>query len=117
MLEPDAALTALVRARLPLPRGAPHPDPAGRRAARASPRWRDASADVVVLDAFHGGRVPAELTTREFVAEVARVLRPDGVLLANVADGPPLTLHRAACWPRSATVLPDAAAHRPTRRC
>jgi spermidine synthase len=48
-----------------------------------------ASADVVVLDAFHGGRVPAELTTAEFVADVARVLRLPGVLLVNVADGPP----------------------------
>ena len=33
--------------------------------------------------------MPAELTTVEFFADVARVLRPDGVLLANVADGPP----------------------------
>ena len=47
-----------------------------------------------MLDAFHGGRVPAELTTAEFVADVARVLRPSGVLVANVADGPPGTFVR-----------------------
>jgi spermidine synthase len=47
-----------------------------------------------VLDAFHGGRVPAELSSREFVADVARVLRPSGVLLANVADGPPVAYSR-----------------------
>lgn len=93
VLEPDAALIATVRARLPLP-------------ARSRVRIRavdgrvgvaalaDASADVVVLDAFHGGRVPAELSTREFLAEVARVLRPAGVFLANVADGPPVSYGR-----------------------
>ncbi|MCX6463883.1 MAG: fused MFS/spermidine synthase [Pseudonocardiales bacterium] len=43
--------------------------------------------DVVVLDVFAGPRTPAHLTTREFVADVARVLAPDGVLVANVADG------------------------------
>ena len=54
----------------------------------------DASADVLALDAFLGGRVPAELTTVEFFADVARVLRPSGVLLVNVADGPPGTFLR-----------------------
>ncbi|HET7659099.1 MAG TPA: hypothetical protein VFK66_01840, partial [Oryzihumus sp.] len=44
--------------------------------------------DVVVLDAYAAGRVPAELTTSEFLAEVARVLKPDGLLLANLADEP-----------------------------
>jgi spermidine synthase len=93
VLEPDTALTELVRARLPLPRG--HRirirPVDGRRGVAA---LRDASADVVVLDAFHGGRVPAELTTAEFLADVARVLRPSGILLANVADGPPVTYSR-----------------------
>jgi spermidine synthase len=55
---------------------------------------RDASADAIVLDAFHGGRVPPELTTAEFLDEVARVLRPSGVFLANVADGPPVLYSR-----------------------
>jgi spermidine synthase len=89
VLEPDTALTALVRARLPLPAAARIRIRAtdGRRGLAA---LRDASADVVVLDAFRGGRVPAELATREFAADVARVLRPEGVLLANIADGPPL---------------------------
>lgn len=41
------------------------------------------SADVVVIDAFSGGRVPAELSTAEFFADVARVLRPAGILLVN----------------------------------
>jgi spermidine synthase len=93
VLEPDVALTALVRARLPLPRGSRiRIRPVDGRAGVAA--LAEASADVVVLDAFHGGRVPAELTTGEFLADVARVLRPDGVLLANVADGPPVTYTR-----------------------
>jgi spermidine synthase len=89
VLEPDTALTALIRARLPLPADARIRIRAtgGRDGVAA---LRDASADVLVLDAYHGGRVPAELTTSEFFAEVARVLRPAGVLLANIADGPPL---------------------------
>lgn len=89
VLEPDAAVTELVRARLPFPRGARIRVRAvdGRTGIGA---LKDDSADVVVLDAFHGGRVPPELTTLEFLGEVARVLKPTGVLLANLADGPPL---------------------------
>lgn len=106
VLEPDTALTELVRARLPLPRRAGiRIRPVDGRTGIAA--LGDASADVVVLDAFHGGRVPAELTTREFVADVARVLRPGGVLLANLSDGPPLTyLARVTATIREA--LPSA---------
>jgi spermidine synthase len=93
VLEPDVAVTELVRARLPFARGS-------RIRVRASDgrsgvaELADGSADVVVVDAFHGGRVPAELTTTEFLADAARVLRGSGVLLLNVADGPPLTYTR-----------------------
>ena len=41
-----------------------------------------------------GGRVPADLTTVEFMAAARRVLKTSGVLLINVADGPPLTYLR-----------------------
>lgn len=95
VLEPDTALTELVRARLPLPaRSNIRIRAVDGRAGVAA--LRDASADVVVLDAFHGGRVPADLTTREFWADVARVLQPAGVLLANIADGPPLQYSKRA---------------------
>ena len=93
VLEPDTELTATVRARLPFARSA-------RIRIRAVDgrtgiaRLASGSADVLVLDAYLGGRVPAELTTTEFLADVARVLRPDGVLLANLADGPPLRYSR-----------------------
>ncbi|MGI8668032.1 MAG: spermidine synthase [Jatrophihabitans sp.] len=87
VLEPDTELTDLVRARLPLPRN--HRiriRPLDGRTGVA--QLADASADVLVLDAYADGRVPASLTTAEFFAEVARVLKPDGLLLANLVDEP-----------------------------
>jgi hypothetical protein len=53
------------------------------------------TADLVVRDVFAGDSTPAHLTTEDFVAAVARVLRPDGVYLANCADRPPLDLVRS----------------------
>lgn len=87
VLEPDTDLTDRVRQEIPLPR---------RHRIRVRPvegaagvsALRDASADVIVLDAYAGGRVPADLTGRTFLGECARVLAPGGVLLANLADEP-----------------------------
>ena len=89
VLEPDSALTAAVRTQLPFPREARIRVRAqsGRQGLAG---LKDASADLLVLDAFLGGRVPAELTSRECLGEVARVVKKDGLLLANLADGPPL---------------------------
>jgi spermidine synthase len=87
VLEPDTELTALIRDRLPLPRG--HRiriRPVTGRAGIAA--LGQASADLVILDAYADGRVPASLGTAEFFAEVARVLRQDGLLLANLVDEP-----------------------------
>jgi spermidine synthase len=56
----------------------------------------DASADVVVGDAFDGVMVPPHLATTEFAAEVRRVLRPEGMYILNVIDGPPLRASRTA---------------------
>ncbi len=105
VLEPDTTVTELVRARLPFPRGA-------RIRVRAADgragveTLKDGSADVIVLDAFHGGRVPPELTTLEFLTDVARVLKPTGVLLANLADGPPLR-YAARVVETARQVLPE----------
>ena len=46
-----------------------------------------ASCDVVLLDVYAGARIPAHLTSVEFLADVARVLRPGGCYAANLADG------------------------------
>ena len=51
--------------------------------------------DVVVGDAFGGRAVPWHLTTREFLEEVRRVLRPGGTYVVNVIDEPPLAFARA----------------------
>jgi len=41
--------------------------------------------DVVILDAFTiGGQIPFHLTTLEFLKEIQQVLKPEGVLLANL---------------------------------
>jgi hypothetical protein len=55
----------------------------------------DGSADVVVGDAFGGRTIPWHLATAEFVADVRRVLRPDGLYVINVIDGGELELLRA----------------------
>lgn len=47
----------------------------------------DDTADVVVGDAFGSRAVPFHLTTREFMDDVDRLLRPDGVYVANIIDG------------------------------
>jgi SAM-dependent methyltransferase len=50
---------------------------------------------IVVGDAFGGLAVPWHLTTTEFLDEVARVLRPGGIYVANLIDYPPLQFVRA----------------------
>ncbi|MFF8573935.1 spermidine synthase [Streptomyces sp. NPDC015408] len=88
VVEVDRGLLDLVAAHLPLPDGA---DITAHGAdARA---WLAAapadSADVLVADVFGGSRVPARLTSVEYAREAARVLRADGVYVANLADGAP----------------------------
>jgi MFS family permease len=51
--------------------------------------------DLVVGDAFGGLSVPWHLTTLEFVDEIDRVLRPDGIYVMNIIDGPALGFVRA----------------------
>ena len=55
----------------------------------------DGSQDVVFGDAFAGLAAPWHLTTREFVTEVHRVVRPGGLYVANLIDRPPLNFTRS----------------------
>ena len=55
----------------------------------------DSSRDLVVGDAFGGVSVPWHLTTVEYVEELRRVLRPDGVYAVNIIDFHPLGFARA----------------------
>lgn len=89
VLEPAVAMTELVRRELPLPRGHRiRVRPLGGEEGVAG--LASASADLVILDAYAGGRVPASLTTVEWLGEVARVLAPGGLFLANLGDRPGL---------------------------
>jgi len=86
VLEPDEDLTEFVREALPLPkRTGIKVRPVTGRAGIGE--VYDDSMDVVILDAFEHEAVPANLVTAEFFAECARVLRPTGVLVANLIDG------------------------------
>jgi spermidine synthase len=94
VLEVDARVVALARERLGLRAG-----PALRvRTGDARLLVEDEPAgayDVVVGDAFGGLAVPWHLTTREFVAQLRRVLRPGGLYAMNLIDRGPLAFARA----------------------
>ncbi|MBR8743814.1 spermidine synthase [Nocardiopsis sp. MG754419] len=90
----DAALVELVRRRLPWDRRAQLRVGIGDAREWIAARHDD-SADVVVADVFAGARTPARLTSTEFYAEAARVLRPGGFLVVNVGDGYALKHTRA----------------------
>jgi spermidine synthase len=106
IVEIDGQLVELVRRALPWDKQAALRVRVGeaREVVTATP---DAAYDLVVADVFAGARTPAHLTSVEFVTQVARVLRPGGWLLANVADGPPLRYARAQVATIRA-VLPQA---------
>ena len=89
-VEIDARLTELVRAWFQLPRAPALRLRTGDARVELS-ALPTASADVVIRDVFAGNATPVHVRTTEFVADVHRVLRPDGLYLANVADRPPLT--------------------------
>lgn len=94
VLEVDGELVELARERLELRTSASLRVDVGdaRTTLRKLP---DASADVVVGDAFGNYAVPWHLATREWSTEVRRVLRPGGIYALNVIDFAPLSLLRA----------------------
>ena len=93
VLEPDVELTDFVRKHLPLARrsGIKVRGTDGRTGVA---ELRDGYADVMVLDAFDGAQVPAELTTVEFLTDVRRVLVGDGALVVNLTDRAPFAYGR-----------------------
>lgn len=85
VFEPDVALTEQIRAAIPLPKRS------GIKVRATDGRTGLADvgenyADLVIVDAFAGARVPAELTTAQWYEDVARVLVPGGVIVANITD-------------------------------
>jgi spermidine synthase len=107
VVERDAALVRFVRRELPL-------DPGARIRVRSLDareglaKVPDDWADLVIADVFSGARTPAHLTSTEFLADVRRVVRPDGWYAANLADGPPLA-HLRGQTATAAAVFPELA--------
>ncbi|WP_433211269.1 spermidine synthase [Dactylosporangium sp. CS-047395] len=86
VVERDAALIAFVREHLPLPRGADIRVRAAD-AREAVESLAPGRFDLVVADVYGGARVPAHLASLEFLTAAARLLRPGGIYVANLADG------------------------------
>jgi spermidine synthase len=100
VLEVDPDLPSIVAREIPPPQGIPTTLIIGD--GRASMReLSEDSADIVLGDAFGGRAVPWHLTTVEFMRDIDRVLRTDGLYTANVIDGPDLRFVRA----KAATML------------
>ncbi|GHC18826.1 MULTISPECIES: spermidine synthase [Streptomyces rochei group] len=88
VVEADRGLLELVAEHLPLPDGSNVTAHAADARAWLESAPAD-SADVLVADVFGGSRVPAHLTSVGYARQAARVLRPDGVYVANLADTAP----------------------------
>jgi spermidine synthase len=101
VLEVDGRLVQLGRERLGF-RTSPHLRVTVGDARMTMRKRPNASADVVVGDAFGTWAVPWHLTTREWTQEVKRVLRPGGLYALNMIDLRPLDLLHAEL----ATLLP-----------
>ena len=91
VVEVDPVLAAVVTERL----GTPGFDLVVADGRAELARRPAGSADLVVLDAFHGATVPAHLTTLEHVDVVRRALAPGGACAANIADGAGLAYARS----------------------
>lgn len=87
-VEIDGRLFDLIRAELPLPRGARVRLRTGD-ARDVLSRVPEGAFDLTVTDVFSASRVPAAFTSVEYVALSKRALRPDGVHAMNLADGGP----------------------------
>ncbi|NJP90546.1 fused MFS/spermidine synthase [Nonomuraea sp. FMUSA5-5] len=86
VIEPDGLLVNLVREQLDL-RSVPKLKVIVTGGREGAAKIWDETADLVVLDAFTGATMPVELATAEYMGDLARILRPGGTLLINLADG------------------------------
>jgi hypothetical protein len=93
VLEPDVELTAFVRRHLPL-RVRSGIKVRGTDGRSGIAELRDGYTDLVIIDAFVGARVPAELTTNEFLVDARRALSDHGKIMINITDRSPLDYAR-----------------------
>ena len=97
VVEIERELIDFVREHLPLPRGASIRCRYGdaRAVMEALPPGLNGNIDLIVVDVFCGARTPAHVTSVEFYRAAQSLLSPRGLLVANVADGPPLEFARS----------------------
>jgi len=103
VIELERDLVDLVRRELPLPKSASIRIRYGdaRETLSKLPDGLRGAADLLVVDVFSGARTPAHVTSIEFYREAVALLKPDGVIAVNAADGPGLPFARA----QTATLL------------
>lgn len=96
VIELEPALIELVRAELPLPKGASIRVRIGdaREGLGRLPAALTGNVDLLISDVYAGSQTPAHLTTVEFYSAAEKLLAPEGVLLVNVADGAGLRFAR-----------------------
>ncbi len=96
VIELEPALVDLVRAELPLPKGASIRVRIGdaREGLGRLPAALVGNVDLLVSDVYAGSQTPAHLTTVEFYTAAEKLLAAEGVLLVNVADGAGLAFAR-----------------------
>ncbi len=94
VLEPNEVVIAQVRVEAPVPRRSGISVRAVDGATGIL-QIGDATQDLLILDAFDNAEVPDELTTADFIAEVRRVLSPEGVFVANLVDQVPFARVRS----------------------
>ncbi len=111
VIELETDLVDFVREHLPLPRQASirvrHGD--ARAVLEKLPAGLRGEVDLLVVDVFSGARTPAHVTSVEFYRSAVAMLKPDGIIAINAADGPGLAFARG----QAATLLSvsgDAAA-------
>lgn len=96
VVEIERDLIDFVREHLPLPRGASIRCRYGdaREVMESLPTGLLGQVDVIVVDVFRGARTPAHVTSIEFYESARKLLAPGGIVVANIADGPPMTFAR-----------------------
>lgn len=88
VVEIDGKLLDFVRKELPLPRNARVRLRCGD-ARDVLGRVPESAFDMTITDVYTGARIPKHLTSTEYYGLSKRSLRPDGVHVANLADGSP----------------------------
>jgi hypothetical protein len=103
VIELESELVDFVRAELPWSKHASirvrHGD--AREVLGKLPGGLRGAVDLLIVDVFSGARTPAHVTSIEFYHEAVSLLKPGGVVVANVADGPGLAFARG----QAATML------------